>query len=54
MACTLVFSFRIWDLALERDAEEEMEYQMEQAKEQAKLPDDIPPQLLFDHMVRTP
>jgi ribosome assembly protein RRB1 len=38
----------IWDLALERDAEEEAEFRAKM-KEQANAPDDLPPQLLFIH-----
>ncbi|TVU27103.1 hypothetical protein EJB05_29682 [Eragrostis curvula] len=38
----------IWDLALERDAEEEAEFRAKM-KEQANAPDDLPPQLLFVH-----
>jgi ribosome assembly protein RRB1 len=43
---------RIWDLSLERDAEEEAEYQA-LLKQQAEPPADLPPQLLFVHQVRT-
>jgi ribosome assembly protein RRB1 len=42
----------IWDLSLERDAEEEAEYQA-LLKQQAEPPADLPPQLLFVHQVRT-
>jgi ribosome assembly protein RRB1 len=38
----------IWDLSLERDAEEEAEYQA-LLKQQAEPPADLPPQLLFVH-----
>ncbi|TVU50731.1 hypothetical protein EJB05_02118 [Eragrostis curvula] len=41
-------TFRIWDLALEKDAEEEAEFRAKM-KEQANAPDDLPPQLLFVH-----
>lgn len=44
--------FSIWDLALERDKEEEAAYESEHNKEmQAEAPDDLPPQLLFVHQV---
>ncbi len=43
---------RIWDLSLERDAEEEAEYQA-LLKQQAEPPADLPPQLLFVHQVTT-
>ena len=42
--------FRIWDLSLERDAEEEAEFRAKM-KEQANAPEDLPPQLLFVHQV---
>jgi len=42
--------FRIWDLSLERDAEEEAEFRAKM-KEQANAPEDLPPQLLFAHQV---
>lgn len=42
----------VWDLSLERDMEEEAEYEAQQKKPQAKAPEDLPPQLLFQHMVR--
>ncbi|KAG8089165.1 hypothetical protein GUJ93_ZPchr0011g27509 [Zizania palustris] len=38
----------IWDLSLERDAEEEAEFRAKM-KEQANTPADLPPQLLFVH-----
>uniref|UniRef100_J3NB54 Histone-binding protein RBBP4-like N-terminal domain-containing protein n=1 Tax=Oryza brachyantha TaxID=4533 RepID=J3NB54_ORYBR len=38
----------IWDLSLEKDAEEEAEFR-EKMKEQANAPEDLPPQLLFVH-----
>jgi len=38
----------IWDLSLERDAEEEAEFRAKM-KEQANAPEDLPPQLLFVH-----
>nr|CAB3490828.1 unnamed protein product [Digitaria exilis] len=38
----------IWDLSLEKDAEEEAEFR-EKMKEQANAPEDLPPQLLFIH-----
>ncbi|AQK95084.1 Transducin family protein / WD-40 repeat family protein [Zea mays] len=38
----------IWDLSLERDAEEEAEFRAKM-KEQANAPEDLPPQLLFAH-----
>ncbi|PKA61859.1 WD-40 repeat-containing protein MSI2 [Apostasia shenzhenica] len=38
----------IWDLALERDEEEEAEFKAK-IKQQANAPDDLPPQLLFVH-----
>ncbi|VAI15839.1 unnamed protein product [Triticum turgidum subsp. durum] len=38
----------IWDLSLERDAEEEAEFKAKM-KEQANAPRDLPPQLLFVH-----
>jgi len=41
---------RIWDLSLERDAEEEAEFRAKM-KEQANAPEDLPPQLLFVHQV---
>ena len=41
---------RIWDLSLERDAEEEAEFRAKM-KEQANAPEDLPPQLLFAHQV---
>jgi ribosome assembly protein RRB1 len=37
----------VWDLAVERDAEEEAAAMM--AKDNAVAPDDIPPQLMFVH-----
>jgi len=39
----------IWDLSLERDAEEEAQYQAQLKQKQAEAPDDLPPQLLFVH-----
>jgi ribosome assembly protein RRB1 len=45
-----LFGFRIWDLSLERDAEEEAEFRAKM-KEQANAPEDLPPQLLFVHQV---
>jgi ribosome assembly protein RRB1 len=39
----------IWDLSLERDAEEEAEYQAFLKQQQAEAPADLPPQLLFVH-----
>lgn len=42
---------RIWDLSLERDAEEEAQYQAQLKQKQAEAPDDLPPQLLFVHQV---
>jgi len=42
--------YRIWDLSLERDAEEEAEFRAKM-KEQANAPEDLPPQLLFVHQV---
>lgn len=42
--------FRIWDLSLEKDAEEEAEFRAKM-KEQANAPEDLPPQLLFVHQV---
>jgi len=41
--------YRIWDLSLERDAEEEAEFRAKM--EQANAPEDLPPQLLFVHQV---
>ncbi|KAF8706466.1 hypothetical protein HU200_030739 [Digitaria exilis] len=41
-------AFRIWDLSLEKDAEEEAEFRAKM-KEQANAPEDLPPQLLFIH-----
>ncbi|KAL6905687.1 hypothetical protein ACP4OV_003288 [Aristida adscensionis] len=38
----------IWDLSLEKDAEEEAEFRAKM-KEQANAPEDLPPQLLFVH-----
>ncbi|KAG0481593.1 hypothetical protein HPP92_012451 [Vanilla planifolia] len=38
----------IWDLSLEKDAEEEAEFKAK-VKEQANAPEDLPPQLLFVH-----
>nr|CAB3459275.1 unnamed protein product [Digitaria exilis] len=38
----------IWDLSLEKDAEEEAEFRAKM-KEQANAPEDLPPQLLFIH-----
>ncbi|KAL5203591.1 hypothetical protein ABZP36_008462 [Zizania latifolia] len=38
----------IWDLSLEKDAEEEAEFRAKM-KEQANTPEDLPPQLLFVH-----
>ncbi|XP_044946874.1 protein HEAT STRESS TOLERANT DWD 1-like [Hordeum vulgare subsp. vulgare] len=38
----------IWDLSLERDAEEEAEFKAKM-KEQVNAPQDLPPQLLFVH-----
>jgi ribosome assembly protein RRB1 len=42
---------RIWDLSLERDAEEEALYQAQLKQKQAEAPQDLPPQLLFVHQV---
>lgn len=42
---------RIWDLSLERDAEEEAQYQAQLKQQQAEVPEDLPPQLLFVHQV---
>ena len=42
---------RIWDLSLERDAEEEALYQAQVKQKQAEAPQDLPPQLLFVHQV---
>ncbi|XP_024538614.1 glutamate-rich WD repeat-containing protein 1 [Selaginella moellendorffii] len=39
----------IWDVALERDTEEEAQYQMELGQEQAAAPENLPAQLLFVH-----
>uniref|UniRef100_A0A7I4AC55 Glutamate-rich WD repeat-containing protein 1 n=1 Tax=Physcomitrium patens TaxID=3218 RepID=A0A7I4AC55_PHYPA len=39
----------IWDLSLERDAEEEALYQAQLKQQQAEAPQDLPPQLLFVH-----
>ena len=36
----------VWDLALERDPEEEMQMGV---ADNAEVPDDLPPQLLFVH-----
>ena len=44
---------RIWDLSLERDAEEEAEFQAN-TKQSVAAPDDLPPQLLFVHQVCCP
>ncbi|KAL5204191.1 hypothetical protein ABZP36_009062 [Zizania latifolia] len=41
---------KIWDLSLERDAEEEAEFRAKM-KEQANTPADLPPQLLFVHQL---
>ncbi|VVA99642.1 unnamed protein product [Arabis nemorensis] len=38
----------IWDLSLEKDAEEEAEFRA-QTKEEVNTPQDLPPQLLFVH-----
>ena len=38
----------IWDLSLEKDAEEEAEFRA-RMREQADAPEDLPPQLLFVH-----
>lgn len=46
-----VSGLRIWDLSLERDAEEEALYQAQLKKQQAEAPQDLPPQLLFVHQV---
>jgi ribosome assembly protein RRB1 len=43
-------AFRVWDLSLEKDAEEEAEFRAKM-KEQANAPEDLPPQLLFVHQV---
>lgn len=43
--------FRIWDLSVGRDAEEEAEFRAKM-KEQAIAPEDLPPQLLFVHQVK--
>jgi hypothetical protein len=40
---------RIWDLAVERDAEGQAE--LAKMEDQAKAPEDVPPQLLFVHQV---
>jgi len=45
-----LYGYRIWDLSLERDAEEEAEFRAKM-KEQANAPEDLPPQLLFVHQV---
>lgn len=47
----LFYGFRIWDLSLERDAEEEALYQAQLKQQQAEAPQDLPPQLLFVHQV---
>ena len=44
-----LYGYRIWDLSLERDAEEEAEFRAKM--EQANAPEDLPPQLLFVHQV---
>lgn len=44
------FNYRIWDLSLEKDEEEEAEFKA-QTKEQVNAPEDLPPQLLFIHQV---
>uniref|UniRef100_A0A0E0R3U7 Major facilitator superfamily (MFS) profile domain-containing protein n=1 Tax=Oryza rufipogon TaxID=4529 RepID=A0A0E0R3U7_ORYRU len=41
-------SDEIWDLSLEKDAEEEAEFRA-RMREQADAPEDLPPQLLFVH-----
>uniref|UniRef100_A0A0E0MJA8 EF-hand domain-containing protein n=1 Tax=Oryza punctata TaxID=4537 RepID=A0A0E0MJA8_ORYPU len=41
----------IWDLSLEKDAEEEAEFRA-RMREQADAPEDLPPQLLFVHQGR--
>lgn len=46
----LFFIFRIWDLSLEKDEEEEAEFKTKM-KEQVNVPQDLPPQLLFVHQV---
>ncbi|RWV98516.1 hypothetical protein BHE74_00038521 [Ensete ventricosum] len=46
----LFFIFRIWDLSLEKDEEEEAEFKAKM-KEQVNVPQDLPPQLLFVHQV---
>lgn len=42
--------FRIWDLAVERDAEGEDEFESKM-QDHVKAPEDLPPQLLFVHQV---
>ena len=44
-------SCSVWDLALERDAEEEADFEQSQDQPQAEAPADLPPQLLFVHQV---
>ena len=44
------FFYRIWDLSLERDEEEEAEFKAK-TKEEVNAPTDLPPQLLFVHQV---
>lgn len=46
----LFFIFRIWDLSLEKDEEEEAEFKAKM-KEQVNVAQDLPPQLLFVHQV---
>lgn len=50
LICCLFFIFRIWDLSLEKDEEEEAEFKAKM-KEQVNVAQDLPPQLLFVHQV---
>jgi len=41
----------MWDLALERDLEEEAQYLAQLKQKQVEIPEDLPPQLLCVHQV---